>query len=248
MVLYFVLSAANSYAGQLQLAWDPSPSPDVTGYMLYYGPTSGGYTQSIDMGNVTEYIDYNLIDGQTYYFAVTAYDSYGDQSDYSNEVSAAIGSSQYLLLIAKAGTGRGTVSGTGIDCGATCLGAYNSGTVLNLTAMADPGSTFAGWSGGGCSGTGQCTITMNAATTITATFQINTTGTLSVTTTPVSGGITVDGSFKANGSWSGSVTAGSHTISFGAVSGYKTPASQTVTVNSGATTTVTGTYARKRRT
>ena len=83
---------------------------------------------------------------------------------------------------------------------------------------------------------------MNAATTITATFQVNTTGTLSVTTTPVSGSITVDGAFKANGSWSGSVTAGSHTISFGAVSGYNTPANQTVTVNSGATMTVTGTY------
>jgi hypothetical protein len=247
IVLYFVLSAANSSAGQVQLTWDPSPSPDVTGYMVYYGTTSGAYSESIDVGNTMTYIVYNLIDGQIYYFAATAYNADRNQSEYSNEVSSTIGNTQYLLLISKAGAGTGSVSGAGINCGTNCLGAYNPGTVLNLTATADPGSTFAGWSGGGCIGTGQCTTMMNATTTIMATFQINTTGTLSVTTTPVSGGITVDGAFKANGSWSGSVAAGSHTISFGAVSGYNTPANRTVTVNNGQTTTVTGTYRRRHR-
>ncbi len=70
-------------------------------------------------------------------------------------------------------------------------------------------------------------------------------GTLSVTTTPVSGGITVDGTFKANGSWSGSVATGSHTVSFGSVSGYDTPTNQTVTVYYGQTTNVTGTYTQQ---
>src|SRR5438445_4146132 len=66
----------------------------------------------------------------------------------------------------------GTVSSNpgGISCGATCSAPYNSGTVVTLTAGAAGGSTFSGWSGGGCSGTGSCVVTMNAATTVAATF------------------------------------------------------------------------------
>ena len=41
---------------------------------------------------------------------------------------------------------------------------------MTLTALTNSGSTFSGWSGGGCSGTGTCTVTMNAATSVTATF------------------------------------------------------------------------------
>src|SRR5660398_44323 len=67
--------------------------------------------------------------------------------------------------------------------------------------------------------------------------------TLSVTTTPVSGSIYVDGIYKGTGSWSGSVNIGSHTVSFGAVSGYTTPSQQTITFNiGGQTATLTGTY------
>jgi hypothetical protein len=65
---------------------------------------------------------------------------------------------------------------------------------------------------------------------------------LSVTTTPINGAIYVDGEFKANGSWNGYVTVASHTVSFGSVVGYSTPSTQTVSVNPGQTTNVTGTY------
>src|SRR5207245_3663496 len=47
-------------------------------------------------------------------------------------------------------------------------------TVVTLTATPAAGSTFSGWSGGGCSGTGTCTVTMSAATTVTATFTLQT--------------------------------------------------------------------------
>lgn len=70
-------------------------------------------------------------------------------------------------------------------------------------------------------------------------------GTLSVTTTPVSGNIYVDGTYKGTGSWSSSVSTGSYTVSFGDVSGYNTPSSQTVTVYTGQTTSVTGTYTQQ---
>ena len=75
------------------------------------------------------------------------------------------------LTISKAGTGTGTVtSPTGISCGTVCSQVVNVGTTVSLTAAAATGSTYTGWSGGGCSGTGTCTAQLMADTTITATF------------------------------------------------------------------------------
>jgi hypothetical protein len=87
-------------------------------------------------------------------------------------VTAGIAPQQFTLSVGKAGTGTGTVTSNpgGINCGGACTASYNGGTVVGLTAAAAAGSTFTGWSGGGCSGTGTCTVTMNAATTVTATF------------------------------------------------------------------------------
>ena len=190
LVLCFCISPTNSLAGQANLAWDPPDiSTDVTGYMIHYGTASGTYSQAVDVGNTTSYTVSNLIDGQTYYFAVTAYNAVGYESVYSNEVSIAIAPSQYLLMISNPGPGQGTVSGSGISCGNTCLAAYNPGTVVSLSAAAAPGSIFGGWSGGGCSGTGLCTVTMNANITITANFKTapvpTTVPTTTTTTTPI---------------------------------------------------------------
>jgi len=77
----------------------------------------------------------------------------------------------YALTVKKAGTGSGTVSGTGIDCGTICTASYTSGTSVTLTATAASGSTFTGWSGA-CTGTAICTVAMSAAQTVTATFKL----------------------------------------------------------------------------
>jgi hypothetical protein len=83
-----------------------------------------------------------------------------------------LGISQYTLTVAKAGSGTGTVTSdpSGIDCGSDCTEVYEEGTAVVLTATPDSGSDFAGWSGGGCSGTGDCTVTLTADITVTATF------------------------------------------------------------------------------
>jgi len=76
-----------------------------------------------------------------------------------------------VLTVAKAGTGSGYVGGNGgIDCGPTCSAAYAPSSQVKLLAVPDDGSTFAGWSGGSCSGTDQCTLTLTADTLVTATF------------------------------------------------------------------------------
>lgn len=79
------------------------------------------------------------------------------------------------LTISTAGTGSGSVSKTSSSSTFNCDNGnaqtrdYESGTVVTLSAAADPGSTFAGWSGD-CTGTGTCTVTMDADKSVTATF------------------------------------------------------------------------------
>jgi phospholipase C len=75
------------------------------------------------------------------------------------------------LTVQLAGAGAGTVASSpaGISCGTTCSAGFSSGTMVTLTATANTGSTFAGWSGG-CSGTGSCMVTLTANTSVTATF------------------------------------------------------------------------------
>jgi len=57
-----------------------------------------------------------------------------------------------------------------ISCGAVCSHDYEIGSQVTLTAQPGYMSTFAGWSGGGCSGTGPCTTTISENTTVTAQF------------------------------------------------------------------------------
>jgi hypothetical protein len=86
MVPLLPCTAARAHA-QVTLAWTASSSSNVAGYDLYYGTTSGSLPNSINVGNVTSYTMTGLSPGTTYYFAVTAYDSSGDQSGDSSVVS-----------------------------------------------------------------------------------------------------------------------------------------------------------------
>ena len=68
------------------LEWDPNTEPDLDGYNIYWGYASGDYTFSADAGNQTTYTVTGLIPGMTYYYAATAYDTEGLESDFSDEV------------------------------------------------------------------------------------------------------------------------------------------------------------------
>jgi chitinase len=81
-----LLSVSPAQAVDVQLAWDPSPSPQATGYLLYYGTASGQYSESVDTGQATTAALSGLQAGQTYYFAVLAYDASENYSPFSNEV------------------------------------------------------------------------------------------------------------------------------------------------------------------
>ena len=59
---------------------------------------------------------------------------------------------------------------SGIDCGATCSANFTAGSLVVLQATPGAGSVFVGWSGGGCSGTEACIVTMDADKTVSAIF------------------------------------------------------------------------------
>ena len=77
----------------------------------------------------------------------------------------------YILSVTKQGNGSGSVSGNGIACGQACTVDLPVNTAVSLSAVADTGSVFAGWSGA-CSGTGACNVTMNSAKIVTASFAV----------------------------------------------------------------------------
>jgi hypothetical protein len=89
-------------------------------------------------------------------------------------VTATFALQKHDLQVARAGAGSGSVSSNpaGISCGTDCVESYDAHTMVTLTAVADPDSTFMGWSGGGCSGAGACVVTMDSAVSVTATFAL----------------------------------------------------------------------------
>lgn len=117
--------------GQATLAWDASPTASTAGYKIHIGTAPGVYTQTVDAGYVTSYTATNLAYGTTYYFATTAYDSSGNVSGYSNEVSRTVQQPTTLAWDPSATQG---VTGYKVFYG-TAPGAYTKNVdVANITA------------------------------------------------------------------------------------------------------------------
>ena len=81
------------------------------------------------------------------------------------------------LTVSKTGKGSIVSAPAGINCGTACVSTYTlaNKTVVTLTAKADPGWEFAGWSGGSCTGTDTCTVTLDDDRWISARFILITT-------------------------------------------------------------------------
>jgi hypothetical protein len=103
----FIISACitlTAHAAEVQFAWDaPTTNTDGTlltdlaGYKVYYGQASRQYDVSVDAGLATTAALSGLEAGRTYYFAVTAYDTSAQESDFSNEVLRVIRSDDFSL-------------------------------------------------------------------------------------------------------------------------------------------------------
>jgi len=84
--VFGLLLTGTAHAASVTLAWDRSQGPDITGYRVYYGTTSRHYTTMLSVGNSTTCTITNLEPGTTYYLAVTAYDTSGNESSFSQEI------------------------------------------------------------------------------------------------------------------------------------------------------------------
>jgi len=78
---------------------------------------------------------------------------------------------RHVITVTTVGNGTGTVTAAsvGINCPGTCMATVDHGTSVTLTAAAQSGSTFLGWSGA-CTGTGVCTLTVEGAVQLSAAF------------------------------------------------------------------------------
>ena len=88
--LIFFAQIPTASASTVTLAWDPSADTNVSSYNIYYGGASGSYTNEISAGDITSAVVSGLSEGATYFFAATAVDSTGDESDFSNEISYSV--------------------------------------------------------------------------------------------------------------------------------------------------------------
>jgi hypothetical protein len=222
------------HAAEVTLAWDPNGDPDLAGYRIYYGFSTRNYVSDVDIGNNTSCTLSNLEAGRVYYLAATAYDTKGDESDFSNEVifqtpSPCGFSISPISQSFGASEGSGTVSVT-TQSGCTWTAVSNASWLiitsngngtgsgnLNYSVLANPNPS---------SRTGTMTIAGRTFTATQASIQANTSltvnsaagtygGTVNLSASLTSGGSSVSGksvSFTLNGSSAGTATTATNGV------------------------------------
>jgi hypothetical protein len=135
----------------LPLAWSPSASPGVAGYVINYGTDATNLNSQMDVGTNTNVTVTGLQAGTTNYFEVVAYDVFGDQSPPSNLIDYTVptavslatqtvtaqtnGTTEFTLLMSGDGTFEPNLRST----------IFEAGKRYTLTAKAAKGFVFAGW-------------------------------------------------------------------------------------------------------
>lgn len=85
-IVFSMIVTMVAFGAEATVSWDKNKESDLNGYKIYYGISSGNYNNVIDVGNNISYTVTNLDSNITYYFAITAYDLSGNESEFSEEV------------------------------------------------------------------------------------------------------------------------------------------------------------------
>jgi subtilase family serine protease len=179
--IYYQLAAAE-YGANGNPACDSSKGNAVASSCIFYDVTlgdndadcTGGYNCYLPSGtygvlstsNSSYAPAYKTATGWDFATGVGTINAYNLVTNW-NSVS-----SPYTLTVSVSGGpgGKVTSSPAGIDCGATCSAGFAAGTQVALTASPATAWGFSGWGGGACGGIGSCSVTLNANTSVSASF------------------------------------------------------------------------------
>ncbi len=184
--LIFLFSLTSLGANSVNLAWDASPDAGVAGYNVYYGTATHSYQGQIPVGNNLTGTVPGLADGTTYYFAVTAVDAFGLESDYSTEISYVTPGNQAPTISAisdqatTTGQPVGPIAFTVADGQTPVMNLTVSGSSSSTTLVPNANITFGG---------------TGANRTVTVTPAANKTGSAQITVTVSDGNLTASTTF-----------------------------------------------------
>src|SRR5436309_2570053 len=169
------LTGVATSSSQINLAWQDTNGNETESRVERKTGAGGTYGQIATVGaNVIAYSDTGLAPATIYVYRARACNVVGC-SDYSNEVTTATPapSVAFTLSVTVKGSAAGAVTSSpaGISCASTCSASFTSGTVVTLTAAPGSQARFKGWSGA-CSGASLCTVTLNDARSVAATFSV----------------------------------------------------------------------------
>ena len=90
-IVFMAFTASTAFgATNVSLQWDANTESDLAGYKIYRSAVSGVYSSGAEVGDVAaptvQFTDNNVPDG-TWFWVATAYDTFGNESEYSNEVT-----------------------------------------------------------------------------------------------------------------------------------------------------------------
>ena len=180
---------ASVVGDSVRLEWSPASDAETPGAALTYNVRLGttpngsevvsamadgasGFRRVVGAGNTGSLstLTVGALPPGQYYFAVQTVDAAFTGSPFT-ATSPFVVESPQLLSVSRQGAGAGVITSApaGIACGPTCDASFPTGSVVTLSAVAEPGSVFSGWAGA-CSGTGACTVTMDTHRAIAATF------------------------------------------------------------------------------
>jgi hypothetical protein len=169
--VFCVVGQSVCFASTVLLQWGTSSG--AAGYKAYYQADSSTqpFGASIDAQNQTAATISGLDKTRSYYFAVVAYNSSKVESSYSNVVAI------HPLSVKLSGNGAGNINSSpaGISCvSGTCTVQFGSGSTIILLATPSSSSTslsyFNTWTGCSNAVGNNCTVNINAAKNVTATF------------------------------------------------------------------------------
>ncbi len=177
LLLVAVVAVSEANAAVLTASWTDNSSGQAAFEVDRRAQNEFDFSKIADVppGSLS-YVDSSVVEGVTYCYRVRAYTD-GGQSTYSNEACAlapvaTLAPPIFVLFVTKFGTGSGGIVSSGtVLCDPNCTAAFlpPPDRTITLTAVPAAGSRFVGW-GGGCSGTGPCTVAGNTTVAVVAIF------------------------------------------------------------------------------